>query len=321
MKSTWVRSAARALLVAAPLFAALALPGARAAEPLKVIVPWGAGGSSDTFARTLALSMRETLGREIVIINKPGAAGTLGTTLVAQAEPDGNTIGFSALAPFTMQPHLRKLAYDADSFAYVCEPAASPMVLAVRDESPFKSVADAVTFAAANPGKLKYGSPGPGSLPHLAMVELGLKAGVKWTHLPAKGGDMGNVRNLLGGHIDMVPIQILPLASNPIRALAVFSDARLDDLKDVPTMKELGYDVSHVIWNAMVAPKGTPEAKLAEFEAACQTAAATPAYKALLKKVRVPDTFKGRAALTAYAKAESDKFKVLFEQAGMKKKD
>lgn len=320
MNASRIYGLAATVMMAATVLGGSAGSKALASDPVTFIVPWGAGGSSDTYARTLAASMRETLGREIVIVNKSGAAGTLGTALVAKAKPDGKTLGFSALAPYTMQPHLRKLSYDVDSFDYICEPFASPMALVVGEESKFNNIADIVEFAKANPGKLKYGSPGPGSLPHLAMVELGLRAGVEWTHLPAKGGDMGNVRNLLGGHIDMVPIQIVPVASNPIKPLAVFSEERLDELKDVPTIKELGYDVAHVIWGSLFAPKGTPKADLAKFEEACEKAVFSPAYEALLEKTKVPQLFKGQTETAEFARKESDKYKGLLEKAGMTKK-
>ncbi|MBJ3775617.1 Bug family tripartite tricarboxylate transporter substrate binding protein [Acuticoccus mangrovi] len=314
-----------ARLFARPVMRALAAlglavslaPAAHAADPLTLIVPWGAGGSSDVYARTLALSMEKTLGTDIVILNRPGAAGTLGTTEVARAKPDGNTVGVSALAPFTMQPHLRHLAYDVSSFDYICKPYSSPMALVVSDDSDFKTLDDVIGYAKAHPGELKYGSPGPGSLPHLAMVELGQKAGVEWTHLPTQGGDTGNVRNLLGHHIDMVPIQIVPIASNPIRPLAVFTDERLADLPDVPTVKELGYDMAHVIWGAMFAPKGVDPARLAQLEDACAAAVASDEYQSLLETVKVPDLYTGMDETNSFAVEESDKFKRLLAAAGM----
>jgi len=292
-------------------------PVAAAAEPLTIIVPWGAGGSSDVYARTLAQSMEKTLDTDVVILNRPGAAGTLGTTEVARAKPDGNTIGVSALAPYTMQPHLRNLAYDVSSFEYICKPFSSPMALVVNEDSDFRTLDDVIAYARAHPGELKYGSPGPGSLPHLAMVELGQLADVEWTHLPTQGGDPGNVRNLLGRHIDMVPIQIVPIASNPIRPLAVFTEERIDELGDVPTFKELGYDTAHVIWGAMFTPKETPPERLAALEEACETAVASDEFQALLEKVKVPDLYTGMDETNAFAKAESDKFKRLLEAAGM----
>lgn len=306
--------------VAAGLFA-LASPAARADGTLTIIVPWGAGGSSDVYARTLAQSMEETLGETIVIRNKPGAAGTLGTTEVARAKADGQTIGVSALAPYTMQPHLRNLVYDVESFDYICKPYSSPMALAVNDASEFKTLDDVIAYAKKNPGKLKYGSPGPGSLPHLAMVELGNKAGVEWTHLPTQGGDPGNVRNLLGNHIDMVPIQIPALSSNPVRGLVVFSDERVENLQDVPTVKESGFDMSHVVWGAMFAPAGVDADRLAELENACETAVASEAYQDLLKKVKVPDLYTGMAATNEFARKESEKFKRVLKEAGMTKKN
>lgn len=304
---------------AAAAFALALAPAALSAEPLTIVVPWGAGGSSDVYARTLALSMEKTLDTDIVILNRPGAAGTLGTTEVARAAPDGNTIGVSALAPYTMQPHLRNLAYDVASFDYICKPFSSPMALVVNADSDFETLDDVIAYAKENPGGLKYGSPGPGSLPHLAMVELGQKAGVEWTHLPTQGGDPGNVRNLLGRHIDMVPIQIVPIASNPIRPLAVFTDERIPELDGVPTVKELGYDMAHIIWGAMFVPKGIAPERLAALEAACATAVASQDYQALLEKVKVPDLYTGMAETNAFAQAESDKFKRLLGDAGMTK--
>ena len=293
---------------------------AMAEGTLTIVVPWGAGGSSDVYARTLALSMKETLGENVIILNKSGAAGTLGTTQVARAKPDGKTIGVSALAPYTMQPHLRKLVYDVDSFDYICKPFSSPMALVVSETSEFKNLKELITYAKANPGKLKYGSPGPGSLPHLAMVELGQLAGVEWVHLPAKGGDMGNVRNLLGNHIDMVPIQIPALSSNPVRGLAAFTEKRIENLEDVPTVKESGYNMAHIVWGAMFAPKGVDKARLDQLEAACETAVKSDAFQGLLEKVKVPDLYTGMDETSQFAKKESAKYKVLLQSAGMAKK-
>lgn len=310
--------AAFAALLASVASTAVAQDNAFPEKQITIIVPFDAGGSSDSYARTIAQSMSETLGTNVVVVNKAGAGGTIGTADVAASAPDGYTIGLSALAPYTMQPHLRKLPYDVSSFEYICQSFTGPFALVVANDSPLMTAHDLIDYAKANPGAVKYGSPGAGSLPHLAMVELGQVTGVDWVHLPT-AGDSANVRNLLGKHIDALPVQLVPLANNPIRPLAVFSAERLPQLSEVPTLTELGYDVQHVIWGAMFAPKGTPKDVVDALDSACKTAVDSEAFTALLDRVNVPYSYKNSAEVTDFAMKESEKYNQLLTDAGLKK--
>ncbi|MBL8382951.1 MAG: tripartite tricarboxylate transporter substrate binding protein [Burkholderiales bacterium] len=243
------------------------------ARPLKLIVPYAAGGSVDLLGRAFAEKMQAVLGQPIVAENRTGATGVIAHQAIARAAPDGYTLGVSGTSPLVLAPHqYRNLGYDpAKDFAYIACPGATPFVLDVHAALPVKSVAELVAYAKANPGRLNYGSAGVGNSAHLAAALFQHVAGVDLTHVPYKGNALA-MTDLNAGQIQVLfdPVQTtLPqLKNGRIRALAVTSRTRFAGLPDVPTIAESGFpSYEFTVWYAFIAPAGTPPAVVARLNA------------------------------------------------------
>jgi tripartite-type tricarboxylate transporter receptor subunit TctC len=253
-------------------------------RPITLVVPYAAGGSSDTRARQVAQKMAVFLGKPVIVDNKPGANGNIGTDFVAKAAPDGHVIGVGNLAPMAVNKFLfPKLPFDpVNDLVPVALIEKGPLVLVVNSKSPYKSVADIVAAAKARPGKLSYASAGSGGSFHLAGELFEDIAGVDVLHVPYRGGAPAT-NDLLAGTVDMM-FDMLPAsaphlkAADPrMRALALASGKRNPMLPDVPTFAELGIKGMEVSnWFGIVAPKGTPPAVVLKLNQAVNRALADP---------------------------------------------
>ena len=222
-----------------------ALP-ARADFPeraITAIVPFPAGGSTDTMGRAAAEVMSGLLGVDIAVTNVGGGAGTVGTAQIARARPDGGAIGVVPAAPRGSQPRMREAPYTSEDFDYSCALFHSPQALALAPDSPFSSLAEVVAHARENPGALTYGSPGPGSLPHLAMEVFLDEADVEIEHVPFQGDGPG-VTALMGGHIDMYMAIFSNVPRYELDAVAIFADDRVAAAPDLPTSIEEGFETT-----------------------------------------------------------------------------
>ncbi len=314
----------RHLMLLAAGATAICMNAAAADFPTKsvsIVVPFGAGGSTDLMTRALAAEMSRTLGKEAVVVNKAGAGGTIGTADVAAAKADGHTIGMLPVGPLTTQPHLRRLPYSAASFETVCLVYSNPQALLVRKDSPYTSVADFVADAKANPGKIKYGSSGAGSVPHIAFVAFAQAAGIDVVHVPHKG-DADNLTSLLGGHISAFITHTAFLASNDatIKALGLMADERLKSAAGLPTFREQGAaPLSFQVWGGLVAPKGTPPAALAALEKSCKSAMDSTEFQGALARLQTPGSYMDGKAFGAFVQSEFERNGKLLRDAGLKK--
>jgi tripartite-type tricarboxylate transporter receptor subunit TctC len=281
----------KALLLAACVLAALSgeMPSGLAqnypTRPITLIVPFPPGGSTTIVARILADKMSETLGQQIVVDNRGGAGGTIGTKAAAKSAPDGYTIvlgytGTMAVAP-SMYPNA---GYDIrKDFVPIGRIGAAPSTVVVNPSFPVKSIQELVAYAKANPGKVNYGSAGVGSLNHIAGEYLAARTGIKLTHVPYKGS--GPVMtDLLGGHIPMafapVPTVHSNVESGKLRILAVTSIKRSSLLPDVPTVAESGVPgYEAVLLYGLAAPAGTPRAIVERLNKDLRAALATEDVK------------------------------------------
>jgi tripartite-type tricarboxylate transporter receptor subunit TctC len=279
-------SVSRVIAVAIAFIAVHPEPAAAQNFPsrnIEIVVPFSPGAITDITARALAEGMSKALGQTIIVLNKDGAAGTIGTGLVAAAPADGYTLGFSAMGTVTGQPHLRSdLKYKASSFDYVCQVTEAFSVILVSAESQYKSLKAMFDEARQNPGKLTYGHPGPGSLPHLQMIDLSGAAGVTMTSVPFRGEAPARTA-MLGRHVDMMlsSDNVLPAT---IRALAVLGPERLPALPDVPSTGELGLGDSFATPFGLFAPKGLPPEALAKLRAACASTVKSESFGAVMIK-------------------------------------
>jgi tripartite-type tricarboxylate transporter receptor subunit TctC len=259
----------RALLSAAGA-AVLSPAGAQTAwptRPVRIVVPFAPAGASDVTARLIAHHLTPRLGQQVLVENRPGAATVVGANEVAQAAADGHTL-LLAPPPFVITQYAYpNLPYDPErAFRPVGLIVTSPIVLVVPGESPDRSVADFVARAKARAGALSYGSPGEGSLPHVAFELLKRRAGLDVVHVPYRGGGPAVV-DLLGGRLDAMLASPLEVAGHVqggrLRLLAVASDRREQGLPDLPTFKESGIDFTVSAWFGLVAPSGIDDAVVA----------------------------------------------------------
>jgi tripartite-type tricarboxylate transporter receptor subunit TctC len=241
-------------------------------QPIKLMVPWPAGGGVDTTARMISEPIAQKLGQPIVIDNRGGAGGNIGTELAARAKPDGYNLLMGSISPNAVNIHLySKLGFDpVKDFAPIVYVSAVPNILVVPASSPFKTVKDVIDAAKANPGKLNYGSGGVGSSQHLAAVQFMSAAKIDIVHVPYKGTAPAEA-DLAAGHISLMldTTTCLPfVASGRMRALAVASKKRNPALPDVPTFDEVGLPgVYASSWYGLMAPAGTPRAVIDKLNA------------------------------------------------------
>lgn len=288
-------------------------------KAITVIVPFGPGGTTDLMARLLQVEFEKAIGAPLIINNKAGAGGAIAMAEVARAAPDGYTIAMTTIGPQVLQPTLKKLSYQADSFDYLCGTYDVPLMLMVTQDSPFKSLADVTAFAKQNPGKLNYGSSGQGTALHITMAALLKKAGADGLHVPYKSsGEMAT--GLLGKHIMMFAETPAVATQYQLRPLAVFSDKRLDTHPSVPTAGEGGFEVRGSVWGGLVGPKGLPAETRSKLAAACVKATASDAYKAGATRLNSPLVYRDGATFAAFAESEAKAYAVAVREFGLEEK-
>ena len=251
-------------------------------RPVTMLNGYPAGGNVDIVSRLLVEGMKAKFPKGMPIIYKPGAAGSVAVTELIRAQPDGYTIILTPHSALVIAAQVQDLAYktpdDYDPFANVV--SYYPM-LAVRSESPYKTLKDLVAAAKADPGKVSVGSPGEGTSSHLNLEMLMLAADVKMIHTPFKGWAQSSPA-LLGGHVDAVVAQPAELRGQVegkrMRVLAAFQPSRHPVFPDVPTAKESGYDVANGVWFLLMAPKGTPAPVLKYLQEAAREAIQDPKF-------------------------------------------
>jgi tripartite-type tricarboxylate transporter receptor subunit TctC len=273
--------------------AALALAATAAAavaqdyptKPIKLIVPFPPGGGTDIMSRVVAQKLGDMNKWTVVVDNRPGAGGNIGVEAAARSAPDGYTIVMGQTSNLAINPTLFKsLPYDPlKDLVPVALVGEGPIALAVRAESPYRTLADLIAAAKAKPGAVTMASPGNGTVAHLTGVRLMQATGVKFEHIPYKGASAA-IPDLLGGNVDFylasVPSVASHVHSGKLRVLAVTSDKRSPIFPDVPTVGESGYKgFSAVTWFGILAPAGTPKAVVDKLNAAINKALADPGVR------------------------------------------
>src|SRR4051812_14681296 len=262
---------------------------AQSQQIIHLNVPFTAGTGPDLLARILGEELRQRWNQPVIVENKPGASGNIGTQAAARAEPDGQTL-LVTVNTYVMNASLYKsIPYDPEtSFVPIAEIATGVLALVVHPSLNVASFPEFVAAARAKPGAINYASPGRGTPQHLAMELLKLTAGIDLTHIPY-AGSAGAVKDLAGGHVQAMFLPVhtaLPLAaSGDIKILAVGSEARAHQAPDVPTLAELGvagFDVD--LWYAVLAPAGTPKEVVARYNAAFNEILAEPNVRPLLAR-------------------------------------
>jgi len=319
------RRAASLLLFAAALLS----PFAACAQdyptrPIRLIVPFPAGGPSDLFARLLGIKLTASLGQQVVIENRSGVGGVTGVDVVARSAPDGYTIGLSSAGALSIMPFmLSKMPFDwRNDLALLTLVARVPEVLVVNPSLKVETLKDLVDYARANPGKLNFGTSGTGSITHMAMELLKTEAHIDLVHVPYRGAAPA-VTDLLGGQVELaafdVPVLLPHIRSGALHALAVTSQTRAASLPDVPTTAEAGFpSVISDNWYGLVAPGKTPRAILNKLATAATAALRSDDLKAQYAQqdaVAAPTT---SAEFAAFVTAEQAKWKAVVAATGVK---
>jgi len=255
-------------------------------KPIRVIVPYSAGGGADTTLRILAPHMSETLGQSIIVENKPGAGGVIGAEQVAKSAADGYTVLYDASA-FSVNPTLRKTPYDATTdFIPVSLVATAPQILVVPADAPWRNLTEFIAHARQHPNTLSFASAGAGTGSHLAAEALSEQAGIRLLHIPYKGGAQALI-DVIGAQVNAyfgnVASTLGYVQSGKLRALAISATHRLAALPDVPTLAQAGLPGDSIVeWNGIFLPKGTPPDIVTALNAAIRAAIHAPAINSRL---------------------------------------
>ena len=264
-------------------------------RPISMVAPFPPGGVADLTARPVAAAMEKVLKNPVVVVNKTGAAGAVGMSFVANSKPDGYTLLLS-LSSISIIPEADKLfdrkpAYTMDQLVPIALISADPTVLVVHADRPWKSVKEFVEDAKKRPGEISFSSSGVYGTLHMATEMLAHAAGIKLKHVPY-GGAGPALTSILGGHVDALasgPAVVLPhVKAGKLRPLAGWGAKRVASLPDLPTFKELGYDIEFYIWAGVFAPKGTPQPILKRLRETVGQAVKEPDFKGAMEKIQTP---------------------------------
>jgi tripartite-type tricarboxylate transporter receptor subunit TctC len=292
-------------------------------KPIALVVPFPPGGVADIVARPAADAMSRVLNAPIVIENKPGAGGGIGMGYVAKSKPDGYTL-LLALSSISILPEADRISgrapmFQLDQLVPIARLTADPTVLAVRADSPWKTLQDFVVDARKRPGGITYGSSGNYGTMHVPMEMFASSAGVKLLHVPYTGAGPA-VIGLLGGNIDSVasgPSTVIQhVKAGKLRVLASWGDRRLASLPDVPTLTESGYDAVFFQWSGLFAPAGTPEAIIVRLREAARAAAMDPRFMAALATVETPIQYMDAPELQRFWDADAKKLGDVVRRVG-----
>ena len=291
-------------------------------KPIRIVVPFPAGGSVDPLARVLAKRLQESLGQTVIVENRPGGNTVVGTDAVAKAPADGHTLLMTATSHVTT-PQLMPAPFDPiKDFAPVATLSSSDMILVVNPSVAANSLRDLIALAKTQPGKLNYASAGIGNPNHLAGELFDMMAGVKTTHIPYKGGAPA-ITDLVGGQVQMAygsPIIVLPfIRSGKLRAVAVTSPARMAALPQVPTFAEAGLPgYSLKIWYGLLAPAGTPKPVIAKLSAEVVRIMQLPDVKETLDAAEMERFTLGSDQFGAQMISDMEKFHRIITTANVK---
>jgi len=293
-------------------------------RPIRIVVPFAAGGATDLIARVVGQKLTESMGQAVVVENRPGASGMIGADLVAKAPPDGYTLLMASTAEIAINPSLySKMSYDPQKdLAPITLAGVTPLILVVNPASPLHSVADIVKKAKAHPGTISFASAGNGSVQHLSGELVKVLTSTDMVHVPYKGAAPA-LTDVLSGQVTMffsgMPPAMPHVKSGKLRALAVTTPKRSPAAPDVPTMAEAGvqgFDISN--WFGLLAPAGTPPGILDKLHDEAVKALMQPTVKERLAEQGAEVVADSREHFGAFIKAEADKYAKLIKVSGAK---
>lgn len=319
-----MKSVARFLGIAALAAAAAALAQGYPQRPIKVVVPWPPGQATDVAARVVAEKMAAALGQQMVVDNRAGAGGTIGTDFAAKSAPDGYTILAGSSGPISISPRVQKVPYDPDrDFEPICIMASSSYVLVAPASVPARNYAEFVAMLRADPGKYTFASSGTGATAHLVAEFFNSSAGIKATHVPYKGSAPA-ITDLVAGHVtyafETTAAVLGHVKAGRLKAFAVSSDTRSIILPEVPTAAESGnlpgFDLR--AWIGLVAPAGLPRDARGRLAAECEKALAAADVKERLLALGLEPPIVTNDDLAAYLRKQGERFGSIAREAKIK---
>ncbi|MDM0070260.1 tripartite tricarboxylate transporter substrate binding protein [Variovorax sp. J31P207] len=326
-RRTLIHTALASLAAGLPALPALAQPSWPTGKPITYLVPFPAGGTTDLLARLIAQKLGPALGTSVIIDNKGGAGGSIGSEVAARAAPDGFTLLGGTISSHAINVSLYpKIGYDPQkSFAPVTLIGTNPVVLVVNQASPYKTLKDLLDASRAKPGGLSSASAGTGTSQHLALELMAFKSGVKFTHVPYKGSGPA-IQDVIGGQVDMMfdtTVVAGPhIQSGKLRALAVTSAKRLASMPNVPTVAESGIpglaDFEVVSWQAIFVPAGTPAPIVDRLHDEIRKILAQPEMQEKLKGFGMEPADMTTVQIAAFQKSEVDKWAQVIKAANIK---
>ena len=291
--STLARVIAAAVALIPALWTGAVQAQSYPAKPITLIVTWPAGGSTDVIARLFAEPFGAALGQPVAVVNRAGGGGSLGTMAALDAPKDGYTVLMTTSGNHVLTPAKKDVGYTYRDFVPIGQLVAATIMLAVREDSKWKTLDDFVKDAKANPGKYTFGAV-PNGMPQLTLNGLEKAAGIKLVHIPQKGGAPG-AKALLAGDVDVLPANAATVASNlkggKMRALAMFGEKRDPAFPDVPTAKEQGYAVFGSPFVGVAVAKGVPQAAIDKLRAAVEKVAKEQDFQAKAQKTATVITY------------------------------
>ncbi len=291
-------------------------------HPIKMIVPYAAGGGADNTARTVIVKLGAELGQPIIIDNKPGAGGVIGADTVAKSAPDGYTVLWDASA-FAVNPALRKMPFNAEKdLVPISLISTAANILVVSPNAPFNSIKELITYVKVNPGQLTYASAGSATASHLAGEAFKEKANIDILHIPYKGGAPA-LTDVMAGQVSLyfgnASSTLNYVNAGKLKALAVSSKKRLSGLPNVPTLAESGLKDFEVLeWNGVFVPNGTPKDVIALLAKDIQAAVADPAIAEQLRKMGLEPIGSSPGAFADFIKSESAKWQAVVKKQNIK---
>jgi tripartite-type tricarboxylate transporter receptor subunit TctC len=303
------------------------LAGAAAAadyptRPIRIVVPFPPGGTSDILTRILGERLSASLGQTIVVDNRPGAGTIIGTDIVAKANPDGYSL-YMAFVSHAINPYVyEKLPYDTErDFTPIALVAVSPNVVVVTPSLPVNSMKELIALAKAKPGQINYASSGVGTNSHLSAEMINAMAGIRMTHVPYKGAPQANTDVATGTvqlHIPSMPVTMPFITSGRLKAIAVTSAKRSPVLPNVPTVAETLPGYESLAWYGLLAPRGTPPAIVAKLNDAVDKALKSPEVINAYSKQGADPAYKNPKEFAAYIQAELKRWGAAVKAAGLK---
>lgn len=302
-----------------PDFARAAYPE----KPVTLICVWGAGGANDLIAREVAEIMKKYFPKPVAVVNKPGGAGAIGTAEIVTARPDGYTIGTTTMSAIAIKPHQMKLPYKTpDDYTTIALVGIQADVLTVMSDSPIKTLKDFVEYAKANPGKLRVGTSGVGHFTDVIVQMLRFQAKIDIPDVPTKSG-AEQIAMQLGKHVEgnvTTVLEALPyIQGGKLRPLALADEKRSPLLLDVPTFKELGYDITLTTYTVLIGPNGLPSEVVSKLQEAYKKVSKDPSFIKFMDSQGVTVVYEDGAELKKRLWKDYNMNKDIIERSGEKK--